>query len=279
MARNYGTLLIAVALLGLLACRREPPPPPPPGASAAPADVAAPVSVVTTEPDAAAAATAPTADQAPGGGTAAGAPATGAHAGGARSRRSSTGGAGHDESGKRKSAVREAAEQQRPMAKQPRGGGRLHAPKGNEPSSPKIVAAREVVATVAASPATTARATLLFKNAAGATYKMVEARFVLDGAELPMVLQSAARGQTQAVFSGEITPGRHVIAAHLTYQGADRAVFTYMKGYTFRVQSDDTFVARENESVTMTVVCKEKTGFNIPVEKRLFVTIEAEGPP
>jgi hypothetical protein len=56
-------------------------------------------------------------------------------------------------------------------------------------------------------------------------------------------------------------------------------VFTYMKGYTFRVLSDDTFVARNDEAIAMTIVCKEKTGFNEPVEKRLFVTIEGKGRP
>ncbi len=49
-----------------------------------------------------------------------------------------------------------------------------------------------------------------------------------------------------------------------------------MKGYTFKVQSDDTFVARRAEPVSMTIVCKEKVGFNQPVEKRLMVTIEGE---
>jgi hypothetical protein len=65
-----------------------------------------------------------------------------------------------------------------------------------------------------------------------------------------------------------------VVASRLTYQGADRAIFTYMKGYTFRVQSDDSFVARADQAVAMTIVCKEKTGITEPVEKRLFVTVE-----
>ena len=65
-----------------------------------------------------------------------------------------------------------------------------------------------------------------------------------------------------------------MVASRLTYQGADRAIFTYMKGYTFRVKSDDEFVARSKNAVNMTIVCKEKTGFNDPVERRLFVTVE-----
>ena len=47
-----------------------------------------------------------------------------------------------------------------------------------------------------------------------------------------------------------------------------------MKGYIFKVKSDDIFVARGAQPLAMTIVCKEKTGFNEPVETRLFVTVE-----
>ena len=47
-----------------------------------------------------------------------------------------------------------------------------------------------------------------------------------------------------------------------------------MKGYTFHVTSDDEFVADGHGAVSMTVTCKEKTGFNQPMERRLFVTVE-----
>ena len=139
----------------------------------------------------------------------------------------------------------------------------------------KVVAAREEVAAAPdTAGAATVQATLRFKNEAGATYKLVEARFVMDGAELPTVITSAERGETRQVFSGQLPAGHHVVASRLTYQGADRAIFSYMKGYTFHVKSDDEFVARGKNAVSMTIVCKEKTGFNDPVERRLFVTVE-----
>ena len=40
-----------------------------------------------------------------------------------------------------------------------------------------------------------------------------------------------------------------------------------MKGYTFHVKSDDEFVAHGKNAVSMTIVCKEKTGFNDSVER------------
>ena len=262
MTRNSGTILMALVIS--LACRREAPPVPAAAPAAAAPGAAEPKPMVDEAP----AASAPAPEKEPG------SVAPSALAGADRSA-SRASGAGTPERAKRKTAVRAAVEQQRPLAKQR--GGRPQALKSAAAKSSKVVAASEEVAAAAAapaSPAPTARATLRFKNEAGDTFKLVEARFVMDGAELPTVLTSGERGQPQQVFSGELTPGRHLIASRLTYQGADRKVFTYMKGYTFRVRSDDFFEARGDQTVAMTIVCKEKTGFNQPVEKRLVVTVE-----
>ena len=261
MGRNLGAILIPLAIS--MACRRESPPP-----AVAPA-APSPAPVATAAPDAKLSADEP--------------PAASAKSPDKKAPEveSAAATAGEDETARRKAAVRAASEQQRPLAKQLIR--RLNteknadAPSGVVAASEEVAAAPASPATSAASPASpvaTARATLRFRNDTGATYKLVEARFVMDGAELPTVLKGGVRGQSQRVFSGEVTPGRHVVASRLTYQGADRAIFTYMKGYTFRVQSDDTFVARGDQAVAMTIVCKETTGFNTPIEKRLFVTVE-----
>ncbi|HET6146104.1 MAG TPA: hypothetical protein VFH68_01110 [Polyangia bacterium] len=265
MARNFGTILIL--LVTSTACRRQSPPPAAAPVAPSPAPIA--TAAVDAKQNAAEppAASAETPDKkAPEVGSAATA-------------------ASEDETSKRKAAVRAASEQQRPLTKELVR--RLNTEKiAGAPSG--AVAAREEVAaapasaaspsTAAASPAPPAapmaRARLRFRSDAGAAYKLVEARFVMDGAELPTIITGAVRGQSQRVFSGEVTPGRHVVASTLTYQGADRVIFTYMKGYTFRVQSEDIFVARADRAVAMTIVCKEKTGFNTPIEKRLVVTVE-----
>ena len=185
---------------------------------------------------------------------------------------------GDSEGGARRRAAHVAEESLQPKSKQR--GPRAHGAKGSkagdkDASDGQVVAAREEVAGAPdTAGAGTVQATLRFKNEAGATYKLVEARFVMDGAELPTVITSADHGETRQVFSGQVPAGHHVVASRLTYQGADRAIFSYMKGYTFHVKSDDEFVARGNNAVSMTIVCKEKTGFNDPVERRLFVTVE-----
>ena len=75
-------------------------------------------------------------------------------------------------------------------------------------------------------PGATAHATLHFQNDAGNTFRLVDARFVMDGADLASVVKAAERGKSYVVFSGDLSSGRHAVIAHLTYQGANHGVFT-----------------------------------------------------
>jgi hypothetical protein len=126
----------------------------------------------------------------------------------------------------------------------------------------------------------TAHAALHFRNDVGAGYELVEARFVMDGAELPTVVTNPARGKDQIVYAGAVKPGKHVVTTHLTYQGRSRGAFSYMKGYKLKVASDQVFTTPENRSLTFTIVGAERKGLTIPLEKRFAVSVEEHaGPP
>lgn len=121
-------------------------------------------------------------------------------------------------------------------------------------------------------PGATAHATLHFQNNAGNTFRLVDARFVMDG--VATVIKAAEPGKSYVVFSGDLSSGRHAVIAHLTYQGANHGVFTYANGYTFKVESDEILTIRGDQAVSFTIICKERTGFTDAAEKRLVVTIE-----
>jgi hypothetical protein len=122
-----------------------------------------------------------------------------------------------------------------------------------------------------------AHATLHFRNDAGDSYELTEARFVMDGETLPTVVTENARGKDFVIFTGPVRSGGHVITSYLTYQGRAHGVFTYTKGYTFNVESQDSFVTPGDRAVSLTIIGKEKKGINIPLEKRLTVTVEDRG--
>jgi hypothetical protein len=129
-------------------------------------------------------------------------------------------------------------------------------------------------AAVAASvPSPTARATVSFRNDVGNKLRLVEARFTMDGADLPTVVTGAEPGKSYVVFGGAVKPGPHVVTARLTYQG-ERRVFSYMKGYKLNVRSEQVLTTPENRAVSFTVVGAEKTGMTVPLEQRLVVKVE-----
>ena len=154
---------------------------------------------------------------------------------------------------------------------------------GSRAASSPCVADEVVVATpaevampaavAAPTPSATARATLSFRNDVGKKLRLVEARFTMDGADLPTVVTGAEPGKSYVVFGGSVKPGPHVVTARLTYQG-ERRVFSYMKGYKLNVRSDQVLTAPENRAVSFTVVGAENTGMTVPLEKRVVVKVE-----
>jgi hypothetical protein len=119
----------------------------------------------------------------------------------------------------------------------------------------------------------TAQTIVRFRNDAGADFQLIDARFVMDGTELPVVLADAPRGRELVIYTGPVSAGGHVIATHLTYRGNAHRIFSYMNGYRFSVESDDAFVAAADRSVSLTVGCGEVKGLNVPFERRLAVTL------
>jgi hypothetical protein len=66
-----------------------------------------------------------------------------------------------------------------------------------------------------------------------------------------------------------------VVTANLTYQGRRRGgAFSYMEGYKLNVQSDGVLTTPENRALNFTIVSREKKGINVPMEKRVAVSVE-----
>jgi hypothetical protein len=127
-----------------------------------------------------------------------------------------------------------------------------------------------------AAPAPRAFATVSFRNDVGNRLRLVEARFTMDGQQLPAVLTGVEPGKNYVIVSGAVTPGPHVVSAHLTYRG-DHAVFSYMKGYQLNVKSEQVLTAPANRTVSFTVVGRENKGMTVSLDKRVVVTVIENG--
>ena len=141
------------------------------------------------------------------------------------------------------------------------------------PAAPSVAPAATRVTVRPVGEASSGRAKLYFRNDVSDRYDLVEVRFVMNGRELSR-LANPERAKSYAVYEGTIDPGRHIVTAHLTYQGKSRGPFTYTKGYRFKVSSDQVLTTPAGRNVSFTIVGKEDRGLTTPNAGRLAVTVE-----
>jgi len=115
------------------------------------------------------------------------------------------------------------------------------------------------------------QARIIHENKMGNSYKLVKAMYALDGA--PIFNKSDEEGalgdQTELdVYNGSIVPGEHTLTVKLEYRGHGYGIFSYLKGYRFKVSSSHTFTAPEGKALTVNVVGYEKGGPTTPLEER-----------
>jgi hypothetical protein len=112
---------------------------------------------------------------------------------------------------------------------------------------------------------------IVHENKMSASYKLVKVVYALDGA--PIFNRTDEEGglgdQTEfEVYNGSIVPGEHTLTANLEYRGHGYGIFSYLKGYRFKVRSSYTFTAPEGKAVEVRVVGYEKGGPTAPLEER-----------
>ena len=115
------------------------------------------------------------------------------------------------------------------------------------------------------------KATVVHRNEMGSSFKLVRAVFALDGAPIfSRTDESGELGDQEEIelFNGSIVPGEHTISVNLEYRGHGYGIFSYLKGYRFKVRSSHTFTAAEGKLIHLRVVAYEKGGPTTPLEDR-----------
>ena len=115
------------------------------------------------------------------------------------------------------------------------------------------------------------QARIVHENRMGGSYRLVKVLYALDGAPIFNKADEEGGLDDQEVFdiyNGSIVPGEHTLTVNLEYQGSGYGIFSYLKGYRFKVRSDYTFNAPEGKAVTVRAVSYEKGGPTAPLEER-----------
>lgn len=116
-----------------------------------------------------------------------------------------------------------------------------------------------------------AQAVIIHENRMTSSYRLVKVQYALDGARVfNKADEEGPLGEQQEfeVYNGSIVPGDHNITVNLEYRGNGYGIFSYLKGYRFRVRSSRTFNAPEGQAVTLRVVGFENGGPTAPLEDR-----------
>ncbi len=121
------------------------------------------------------------------------------------------------------------------------------------------------------------RAAVWHINKLGASYTIESVAYYLDGqgkfskADTTGELDSKKEFK---VFDGAVPPGNHQLTMSMQLRGNGFGVFSYVKNYTFNVQSSTAFVAEEGKSCQVRVVANERKGIGRSFTERPNVSFE-----
>ncbi len=115
------------------------------------------------------------------------------------------------------------------------------------------------------------KAIIVHRNDLGRSFRLTRAVFALDGS--PIFSRTNDEGglddeEEFELFNGAVVPGEHTLSVNLEYRGHGYGIFSYLKGYRFKVRSSHAFTAGEGKLIQLRVVAYEKGGPTTPLEDR-----------
>lgn len=116
-----------------------------------------------------------------------------------------------------------------------------------------------------------AQAILSFRNEMGGSFRLHKASILLDGGPIFQETDESgnlSRKQHIDLFEGPVSPGDHTLEVVLQYKGHGYGIFSYLKGYTFKIKSNYTFTVDEGKAIKLQVIGFEKGGPTAPLEER-----------
>lgn len=116
-----------------------------------------------------------------------------------------------------------------------------------------------------------AKAIISFRNEMGGSFWLTKATFLLDGGPILNKTDeggSLAERDVLELFDGPVMPGDHTLSVVLQYRGHGYGIFSYLKGYSFKVRSSRTFTVGEGKAIKIDVIGYEKGGVTTALEER-----------
>ncbi|MCA9668442.1 MAG: hypothetical protein KC503_22780, partial [Myxococcales bacterium] len=121
------------------------------------------------------------------------------------------------------------------------------------------------------------RAIIKHKNEMGSSFRLVKLVYAVDGAQIFSKTDDSGSLDDKRdfqVFNGSIVPGNHTITVQMVFRGHGYGIFSYLKGYRFRVRSSHTFTAGEGRQTAITVRAFEKGNITTELKDRPAIKFE-----
>lgn len=116
------------------------------------------------------------------------------------------------------------------------------------------------------------RIQVVHQNSTGRSFVLMAAAYEIDGIRIFDGDDTALFARKSfPVFDGTLRAGSHRLALTLLYRGYGTGVFSYLKGYRFRIRSEKHFQTRPGAVTRITVVGYEGGHVRTPLKKRLRV--------
>jgi hypothetical protein len=116
-----------------------------------------------------------------------------------------------------------------------------------------------------------ARAVIYHRNEMGSQFILESVAYALDGAPIFTKVDTGGdldKREEFEIFNGRIVPGNHQIAVRMVYRGHGYGIFSYLEGYKFKLQSNQTFNAEAGKVTTVKVVGYEKGGITADIKDK-----------
>lgn len=120
-----------------------------------------------------------------------------------------------------------------------------------------------------------ARASVVHRNEVGPTFDLISVVYYLD--EAPVFKWVEGGGVDiktgMSVFDGSVVPGPHHLSAYLIFRGSGYGVFSYMRGYTFKLKAGYSFNVEEGQLVEVSVTAEDR-GTLVKLDNRLYISFD-----
>ena len=111
-------------------------------------------------------------------------------------------------------------------------------------------------------------------NRMGGSFRLLAYRYLLDGKQLEAKADLSGKATekgTRSIYAGPALDGVHILTVEYVFRGHGFGVFSYLRGYRYRIRSSYRFKVTVGTGTTVRVIPFERGSAFTPLKQRLSV--------